>query len=162
MASVAAGRWWSVRTRAHIDLVSRSPHRSSGRFVAVRVASVGDGAPPRLLLAVSRQVGPAVVRNRVRRRIRHALRGCSLPVPSASVPPAPDSVAIAPRPVAGDPDRAAPGLDGSLDGALVMVRATPAAAAATWTELADDVCTQLGRALAGPRNRSVRPTPERP
>jgi ribonuclease P protein component len=151
MASVAAGRWWSVRSRAHIDLVSRSPHRASGRFVAVRVASVGDGAPPRLLLAVSRQVGPAVVRNRVRRRIRHALRGCSLPF-----------VAPAAAPLVGPLDA---GLGEGLGGALVMVRATPASATATWSELADDVCNQLGRALVGPGNqpgRTGRPGPERP
>lgn len=158
MASVAAGRWWSVRSRAHIDLVSRSSLRSSGRFVAVRVASVGDGAPPRLLLAVSRQVGPAVVRNRVRRRIRHALRGCSAPAgagPAGAGPAGP----AAPPPAGSD--RSA----GLLDGALVMVRATPASATATWTELADDVCTQLGRALASAGKRPVgtsRPGPGRP
>jgi hypothetical protein len=57
------------------------------------------------------------------------------------------------------------GLGEGLGGALVMVRATPASATATWSELADDVCNQLGRALVGPGNqpgRTGRPGPERP
>ncbi len=127
--------WWSVRSRAHIDLVSRSPRRATGRYVAVRVAQVAEPSPvaglstvatrstsaepPRLLLAVGRQVGPAVVRNRIRRRIRHAVREC------------PASARLS-------------------GGSLVMVRAVPAAAQASWSELAQDVGIQLGRALDRP------------
>ena len=35
---------------------------------------VGPPAPPRVGFVVGRQVGPAVVRNRVRRRLRHLTR----------------------------------------------------------------------------------------
>ena len=38
------------------------------------VAHVADGADPRVAFAVDRSVGGAVVRNRVRRRLREALR----------------------------------------------------------------------------------------
>ena len=37
------------------------------------MAGAPRGEPPRVAYAVSRRVGPAVVRNRVRRRLRHAL-----------------------------------------------------------------------------------------
>ena len=37
------------------------------------VAGAPRGEPPRVAYAVGRRVGPAVVRNRIRRRLRHAL-----------------------------------------------------------------------------------------
>lgn len=43
-------------------------------FVADDEAVPGDGARPRFAYGVGRRVGPAVVRNRVRRRLRAAAR----------------------------------------------------------------------------------------
>ena len=40
---------------------------------ALRTAGAPGGRPPRVAYAVSKRVGPAVVRNRVRRRLRHAV-----------------------------------------------------------------------------------------
>jgi ribonuclease P protein component len=42
-------------------------------YVAGDVAGPTRGEPPRVAYAVSKRVGPAVVRNRVRRRLRHAV-----------------------------------------------------------------------------------------
>jgi ribonuclease P protein component len=63
---------------------------------------------------VSKAVGPAVTRNRVKRRLRHLMR-----------------------------ERLA-GLD---DGSLLVVRAQPAAAAATYADLGDELDRCLARVL---------------
>jgi ribonuclease P protein component len=44
----------------------------------VLVSAPGVPGPPRVGLVVSRSVGTAVVRNRVKRRLRHALSGKGL------------------------------------------------------------------------------------
>jgi ribonuclease P protein component len=46
-------------------------------------AETGDG--PRVGFVVSRAVGPAVVRNRVKRRLRHAMRGYLHALPGGSL-----------------------------------------------------------------------------
>ncbi|HWW54767.1 MAG TPA: ribonuclease P protein component [Acidimicrobiales bacterium] len=43
------------------------------------VARLDDGAPPRVGYAISRRVGNAVVRNRLRRRLRDLARRSALP-----------------------------------------------------------------------------------
>lgn len=72
-------------------------------------------APPRAGFVVSRSVGSAVARNRVKRRLRAAV--CS---------------------VVGDLPA----------GALLVVRANPAAAVTSWPDLQRDVRSALTRALA--------------
>ena len=70
--------------------------------------------PVRVGFVVSKAVGPAVTRNRVKRRLRHLMR-----------------------------ERLA-GLD---DGSLLVVRAQPAAAAATYADLGDELDRCLARVL---------------
>jgi ribonuclease P protein component len=89
---------------------------------AVTAAVVGDGSalPARVGFIVSKAVGTAVVRNRVKRRLRAAARS-RLPV----LPP----------------------------GALVVVRANPAAASASAVTLEADLDAAFARVLAGPGTR---------
>jgi ribonuclease P protein component len=76
-------------------------------------------APLRVGLVVSRTVGPAVVRNLVKRRLRHLLRErlCALPgsLPSSGV---------------------------------LVVRALPSAGAASYSSLGAELDRQLGRLVA--------------
>ena len=90
----------SLETRAQFDRVFREgTRRRSGPVVAVTWrrsadSSVGsehdlhDGAETRLGLVASRRVGNAVVRNRAKRRLRHAVR-------AAGAKPGHDVVVIA-------------------------------------------------------------------
>lgn len=75
--------------------------------------------PPRAGFVVSRAVGPAVVRNLVRRRLRHLIR-----------------------------DR----LDALPPGSLLVARALPAAATASYQQLAADLDRALHRLLSGGAN----------
>jgi ribonuclease P protein component len=62
-----------LRTRADFDRVFRRGARREGRLFTLIVAP--NGRPlDRLGLAVGRRVGPAVVRNRVRRLLRESFR----------------------------------------------------------------------------------------
>ncbi|MEI8000467.1 MAG: ribonuclease P protein component [Actinomycetes bacterium] len=63
---------WRVRDRATFEALGRARPSSAGP-IRVRRVSVGDG-PPRVAYAVGRSVGDAVRRNRVRRRLRAAVR----------------------------------------------------------------------------------------
>jgi ribonuclease P protein component len=60
-----------VRGRALFARLGRAPARRRGP-VSVRALAVGDG-PPAVAYAISRRVGNAVIRNRVRRRLRTAV-----------------------------------------------------------------------------------------
>lgn len=71
-----------------------------------------SAAPAEIGLVVSRAVGGAVVRNRVKRRLRHLLRERCAGLPA---------------------------------GAVLVVRALPASAAASYDELGRDLDTALGR-----------------
>ena len=75
--------------------------------------STESTAPVRVGFAVSRAVGPAVVRNRVKRRLRHLVR-----------------------------ER----LGGLPPGAMLVVRALPPAAAASYADLGSDLDRGLRRA----------------
>ncbi len=60
-----------VRGRALFDRLGRAPARRRGP-VSVRMLCFGDG-PPEVAYAIGRRVGNAVIRNRVRRRLRTAV-----------------------------------------------------------------------------------------
>ena len=97
----------------------RRGRRAGTRTLVVHLLS-GDASPvaadpARVGFAVSRAVGPAVVRNRVKRRLRHLVR-----------------------------ER----LGGLPAGTLLVVRALPAAAAATYADLGADLDEGLRRAGA--------------
>src|SRR4029077_5956550 len=65
---------WPVRERATFRALARGRRRRRG-VVMVTSAVVGpDSEPPRVAYAIGRGVGTAVVRNRVRRRLRAATR----------------------------------------------------------------------------------------
>jgi ribonuclease P protein component len=79
---------------------------------------VESPTPPRVGFVVSRAVGGAVIRNRVKRRLRHLVR---------------ERIAALP------------------DGAMLVVRALPAAADRTYLELGADLDAALARATTGRR-----------
>ncbi|MFZ6004494.1 MAG: ribonuclease P protein component [Actinomycetota bacterium] len=75
-SAAAGGRLWRVSTRAELEALRRS--RLRGRVGSLAVTwlppAPGSAGPPRAAFAVGRSAGGAVVRNRIRRRLRAALR----------------------------------------------------------------------------------------
>ena len=63
-----------VRDRATFDALRRDGRRSRRGPVTVVFAPVVSSPPVRVAYGVSRRVGNAVIRNRVRRRLRSAMR----------------------------------------------------------------------------------------
>ena len=94
----------------------KAGRRSAARTLVTHLATEGSTAvaPTRVGFVVSKAVGNAVVRNQVKRRLRHAARA---------------RVALLPG------------------GALLVVRALPAAATASYEELAADLDRCLRRSL---------------
>jgi ribonuclease P protein component len=67
------GLIWRVRDRSSFRVLARGRRSISG-CVEMRTAVLGPATePPRVAYAVGRNIGPAVVRNRVRRRLRAAV-----------------------------------------------------------------------------------------
>jgi ribonuclease P protein component len=65
---------WRVRGQASFHALARGQRRRAGNL-EVRTAVLGPRSePPRVAFSVGRPVGHAVARNRVRRRLRAALR----------------------------------------------------------------------------------------
>lgn len=64
----------TLRRRRDIDELFRNGNRRRGRWLSMVAVHRPTGAR-RVLLVTSRKVGGAVVRNRVRRRMREAFRG---------------------------------------------------------------------------------------
>jgi ribonuclease P protein component len=62
-----------LRKRAEFLAVRRGEKRR-GRLFLLEVLERGDDAPPRVGFTVTKKVGNAVVRNRIRRRLREAVR----------------------------------------------------------------------------------------
>lgn len=62
-----------LKTRAEFLAVRRGEKRRGPLFL-LEVLDRGDGGAPRLGFTVTKKVGNAVVRNRVRRRLREAVR----------------------------------------------------------------------------------------
>jgi ribonuclease P protein component len=63
-----------MRRSAEFSATVRGGRRGSSRALMVHVAVAASGTSPRVGFVVGRGVGPAVVRNRVRRRLRHLVR----------------------------------------------------------------------------------------
>lgn len=106
-----------LTSSAGFDAAVRGGRRCGSRTVVLHLgAGEGpDAAGVRVGMVVSRAVGGAVVRNRVRRRLRHLVR---------------EHVAS---------------LEAGAPGSRLVVRALPAAADASYAELGRDVSRCLGR-----------------
>lgn len=64
-----------ARLKVRADfLAARKGRRLGGPFFFIEALDRRDDAPPRYGLTVTRKVGNAVVRNRIRRRLREAIR----------------------------------------------------------------------------------------
>jgi ribonuclease P protein component len=64
---------------------SRHGRRSASRTVVTHLWIPGGDEPPRVGFVVSRAVGNAVVRNRVKRRLRHLVREHLASLPGSAV-----------------------------------------------------------------------------
>jgi ribonuclease P protein component len=99
--------------------VVRRGHRCGGPLLVVHVLVPGDargdasGEPARAGLVVSKAVGPAVTRTKVKRRLRHLVREHLAGLPA---------------------------------GSMVVLRAQPAAAEATYAALGEELARCLGTA----------------
>lgn len=62
-----------LKKRAEFLAAQRGEKRRGPLFL-LEIRDRGDDAPPRLGITVTRKVGNAVIRNRVRRRLREAVR----------------------------------------------------------------------------------------
>jgi ribonuclease P protein component len=103
-----------MRRRRDFTLAVREGRRSGRSALVVHLVPGSEPEPPRVGVIVSRRVGPAVVRNRVKRRLRHLIvpRLGSLPAGSLVVIRAnPAAATAAWRDLAAD-------LDSSLRSAL--------------------------------------------
>ena len=99
---------------ASFQTAVRSGRRAGSRTLVVHLAvPAGPARPARVGFVVSRAVGNAVVRNQVKRRLRHLAREHVTTLPGAAV---------------------------------LVVRALPAAADATYEELGADLARCLSRA----------------
>lgn len=96
----------------------RSGHRSGARTLVVHLDRSEADAPVRAGFVVSRAVGNAVVRNRVKRRLRHLTR------------------------------EHLPALQGPSGSAVLVVRALPASATASYAELGADLDRCLSRVMS--------------
>src|SRR5256714_2070804 len=65
---------WRVRDRAMFRAIAHGRRRRCGALQVSAAVVSTHPEPPRIAFAVGRQVGNAVVRNRVRRRLRVAVR----------------------------------------------------------------------------------------
>ncbi|RIK10302.1 MAG: ribonuclease P protein component [Acidobacteria bacterium] len=74
---VQTSRPGRLRLKADIDRVVRSGARLKGNHLQVAALETGD-TPPLMALAVGRMAGGAVVRNRIKRRLRAAAAECEL------------------------------------------------------------------------------------
>ena len=96
----------------------RSGHRSGSRTLVVHLGRDVSGTPARAGFVVSKAVGNAVVRNRVKRRLRHLTR------------------------------EHLPSLQELPGSAVLVVRALPASATASYAELGADLDRCLTRVMS--------------
>ena len=96
----------------------RSGHRSGSRTLVVHLGRDDAGTPARAGFVVSKAVGNAVVRNRVKRRLRHLTR------------------------------EHLPSLQELPGSAVLVVRALPASATASYAELGADLDRCLTRVMS--------------
>jgi ribonuclease P protein component len=74
-----------VRRPEQFRLVTRTGRRAGGRAVTAHLLLVPGGEPAKVGFVVSRAVGSAVVRNRVKRRLREIMRARLASLPEGSM-----------------------------------------------------------------------------
>lgn len=85
---------WRVRDRATFDALRRRGQRTrSGPVRALRLQSDTE-QPPMVAFAVGRKVGPAHVRNLLRRRLRAIVRELALPAGAYQLSISPDGASF--------------------------------------------------------------------
>ncbi|HWB66988.1 MAG TPA: ribonuclease P protein component [Mycobacteriales bacterium] len=99
-----------LRRAAQFDATVRRGRAAAVDGLVLHLHNDGTTAPARVGFVVSRAVGPAVTRNRVRRQLRHLCAG-QLPRLAAG-----SCLVVRARPSAAG--RPSPGLAAALDGAL--------------------------------------------
>jgi ribonuclease P protein component len=97
---------------ARFSLAIRAGRRAGSGTLVLHLARTDEGGPPRIGFVVSRAVGNAVTRNRVKRRLRELVRGRRECLPA---------------------------------GSLLVVRALPPSAGASYGELGSDLARCLSR-----------------
>jgi ribonuclease P protein component len=70
-----------IRRPQEFRLVTRTGRRAGGRTLSAHLVVVPGGEPAKVGFVVSRAVGPAVVRNRVKRRLRELMRSRLVSLP---------------------------------------------------------------------------------
>ncbi|HMV35670.1 MAG TPA: ribonuclease P protein component [Turneriella sp.] len=85
----------SLKLKNRIDHLFKNGRKSFGRYLMLRFDNTTDTNPPlRVVFAVSSRLGPATVRNRIKRRLREAL---FLTLKEGRSNPAGFDIAIVPR-----------------------------------------------------------------
>jgi ribonuclease P protein component len=72
---------WRIRDRTTFEVLSRTGRRSRRGQITVTYARCGDDRRPCVAYAVGRHAGGAVVRNRLRRRLRAAVAAVASTLP---------------------------------------------------------------------------------
>ncbi len=83
---------WRIRDRATFQRLRTEGVRRRSGPIAVTALPLDDERPPRVAFAIGRPVGPAVDRNRLRRRLRAITRELSLPAGADLVAARPEAV----------------------------------------------------------------------
>lgn len=73
-----------LRSRSDFRLAIRRGRRLRADGLIAHYAAPVDSAPPRVAVVVGRSLGPAVTRNRLRRRLRHDVRRHLTRLPAGS------------------------------------------------------------------------------
>lgn len=73
-----------LRRRGEFTAATRAGRRAGRGTLVIHLHRTGGTHPPRVGFVVSRSVGGAVVRNRVRRRLRQLVRGHLAELPAGS------------------------------------------------------------------------------
>ena len=70
---------WRIRERSAFTRLAREGRRTRAGVLWCTYIPDPDATPPRVAYALGRAIGPAVVRNRLRRRLRAVMAHSSLP-----------------------------------------------------------------------------------
>ena len=73
------GLIWRIRERSAFTRLAREGRRTRAGVLWCTYVPDPAAVPPRVAYALGRAIGPAVVRNRLRRRLRSLMAGVSLP-----------------------------------------------------------------------------------